>query len=96
MDFLRDLLPTAPSFGPFTDVVGPWVTLFLGVVWAAAIVFAVVKLVIGMGKFASARRNYRGEEMSEASRDVLIPLVTLVGLMLVFAVFWVVASFAGS
>ena len=79
---------TAPNISVFGSVFSNKVYAFLGGLWAIASVACAVYLVIGIAKFAAAKKaQHNPDALSAAAVSVLIPLIGIALLGGVGAIF---------
>ena len=71
-----------PGFGPFAPIFSSWVGILLAALWAAALVYVAVHLILAIAAMAKARRQHRADPEATAW-GVLWPIGTLIALALV-------------
>ncbi len=81
-----------PSFGPFSPLLTSKVGLLLGVAWAAAMVYAAYHLLEGIGRCASASRQGYADNLAEAKRALVMPIVAIIGLAAAPIIYGVLVS----
>lgn len=82
----------APSFGPFSSVLGPKTALLLGIAWAVGFAFAAYHLIEGIARMASASRQGYSDNLSEAKRSLVMPIVAIIGLASAPIIYGVLAA----
>lgn len=83
---------TKPTFGPFTELLGPKVGTLLGVVWAGAFCVAAFYLIEGVTRMGKARRVGSYEAYEEAKSGVGWPIVSIIVLSILPFLFGALAG----
>ncbi len=81
-----------PTFGPFTELLGPKVGLFLGVVWAGGFCVVAFYLVEGIVRMAKAKRAGYADAYDEAKSGLGWPVVSTMGLSILPLIFSALAK----
>lgn len=71
-----------PGFGPFAPIFTSWVGILIAALWAAALIYAAVHLILAIAAMAKARRQHRADPESTAWA-VVWPIGTIIALGLV-------------
>jgi MFS family permease len=68
----------APSLGPLSDILGPKISLILGIIWALVVAIVVIYLFRGIAVLARAHVMRMPGGASSAALDIGMPLAALV------------------
>ncbi len=81
-----------PTFGPFTELLGPKVGLLLGVVWAGGFCVVAFYLVEGIVRMGKAKRAGYSDAYEEAKSGLGWPVVATIGLSILPLIFSALAK----
>ncbi|MDO5287107.1 MAG: hypothetical protein Q4G45_09870 [Actinomycetia bacterium] len=76
-----------PGLGPFDAILSTPLRMFLALVWAVAFFFCAFHLVVGVARLAAAKQAHRPVDFSESGSGVVWPLIGIVALAMLPALF---------
>ena len=82
-----------PNLGPLSPLFANKLTTVVSIVWFMCLLWAAVMLMVGIAKFAKAKRQHQGVTMGEALEDCVAPTISLVVLTMFLAVVIFITSF---
>jgi len=83
-----------PSLGPFAQYLQNPISIGIGLVWAAVLIYCAIHLLTATTSLIRARRSGRPMQAEEASKDMLFPAVALLIAVLVPVLYTVIVNMA--
>ena len=82
----------APSLGPFADVVGTKIGVFIALAWAIGFCYAAYHLIAGIARASRAKSTGYADVLDDARRELMFSAGSLAGLAAIPVIFGVLVA----